>query len=355
MAIIKLDQANKAVNITSCSLEHPLIFKYFDDLPDKIRDDEFKRALQIGVIALMEDRFAAFLSRTEGELGTQLESLKLIYERNVKAKEKTIESGIKAESEIFNEIRTYLNRVGHTSDEVQLTGSSVGSIKRNKTGDIVLTVNGEEDKKIAVEIKFDQSLALGEIEGTDSLGRPRDTALSQMLESMANRDAKLAIIVFDQNRSSEALKNYVNGISWIPAVGFVVIIDDDRMDYSNLFIAIDLARSMLLSTLRIVDQDIFESLLGRLSKDLSSIHETEKLIKANHDNLKKIATSIRKHVLLVGFTQSILKDFISAGRVSNEKLLQLYHGEGLKEKFAEISNDIEAIFPSLLNNQDVQD
>jgi hypothetical protein len=50
-----------------------------------------------------------------------------------------------------------------------------------------------------------------------------------------------------------------------------------------------------------------------------------------------------------------LKDFISAGRVSNEKLLQLYHGEGLKEKFAEISNDIEAIFPSLLNNQDVQD
>jgi hypothetical protein len=326
MAIIKLDQANKAVNITSCSLEHPLIFKYFDDLPDKIRDDEFKRALQIGVIALMEDRFAAFLSRTEGELGTQLESLKLIYERNVKAKEKTIESGIKAESEIFNEIRTYLNRVGHT-DEVQLTGSSVGSIKRNKTGDIVLTVNGEEDKKIAVEIKFDQSLALGEIEGTDSLGRPRDTALSQMLESMANRDAKLAIIVFDQNRSSEALKNYVNGISWIPAVGFVVIIDDDRMDYSNLFIAIDLARSMLLSTLRIVDQDIFESLLGRLSKDLSSIRETEKLIIANHDNLKKIATSIRKHVLLVGFTQKILKDFISVGKVSNEKLLKLYHGE----------------------------
>jgi len=33
MAIIKLDQANKAVNIVSCSLEHPLIFKYFDDLP----------------------------------------------------------------------------------------------------------------------------------------------------------------------------------------------------------------------------------------------------------------------------------------------------------------------------------
>jgi hypothetical protein len=348
MAIVKLDQANKAISISECSVEHPLIFKYFDDLPEKQRDDEFKRALQIGVIALMEDRFAAFLNRTEGELGTQLESLKLIYERNVKAKEKTAASGTSAETEIFNEIRTYLARVGHADDEVQMTGSSVGAIKRNKTGDIVLTVNGDQNKKIAVEIKFDQSLALGEIHGTDSLGRPRDTAISQMIESMANRDARLAIIVFDQSRSSEGLKNSVNGISWVPGVGFVVIIDDVRMDYSNLFIAIDLARSLLTSTLQIIDQNIFESLLGRLTNDLSTILETEKLLKDNHNNLKKIATSIRKHALLVGFTQRILKDFISTGSVSNEELLKLYHGDGLKEEFNLVSKEIEAIFPDLL-------
>ena len=347
MAIIKLDQKNKALNIASCAIEHPLIFKYFDDLPEKQRDDEFKRALQIGVIALMEDRFAAFLNRTEGELGTQLESLKLIYERNVKAKEKTTESGTRAETEVFNEISTYLKRAGHVNDEIQMTGTSVGVIERNRTGDIVLTVNGDATKKIAVEIKFDKSLALGEIEGTDSLGRPRDTAISQMIESMANRDARLAIIVFDENRSSEGLKNSVNGISWVPGVGFVVIIDDVRMNYSNLFIALDLARSMLLSTLRIVDQDIFESLLGRLTNDLSSILETEKLLKANHDNLKKIATSIRKHALLVGFTQRILRDFIATGNVSNHELLKLYHGDGLKEEFAEITREVEAIFPLL--------
>jgi hypothetical protein len=230
-----------------------------------------------------------------------------------------------------------------------MTGSSTGAIKRNKTGDIVITVNGDTSKKIAVEIKFDQSLALGEIEGTDSLGRPRDTAISQMIESMANRDAKMAIIVFDQSRSSEGLKNSVNGISWIAGVGFVVIIDDVRMDYSNLFIAIDLARSMLMSTLRIVDQDIFESLLGRLTNDLASILETEKLLKDNHNNLKKISTSIRKHALLVGFTQRILRDFISTGHVSNEQLLKLYHGDGLKEEFAAITKDVEAIFPALTN------
>lgn len=350
MAIIKLNQKNKALNIAECTIEHPLIFKYFDDLPEKQRDDEFKRALQIGVIALMEDRFAAFLNRTEGELGTQLEALKLIYERNVKAKEKTTESGTSAEPEIFKEIQNYLDRAGYADDDVVMTGSSVGAIKRNKTGDIVLKVNGEDDKKIAVEVKFDQSLALGEFDGSDSLGRPRDTAISQMIESMANREAKLAIIVFDQNRSSDGLKNMVSGISWIPGIGFVVIIDDARQDYANLFIALDLARSMLLSTLRVVDQDIFQSLLGRLTNDLSSILETEKLLKDNHTNLKKIATSIRKHALLVGFTQTILKDFIGSGSVSNEALLKLYQGDGLKSQFTEINKEIESIFPALMND-----
>ena len=298
----------------------------------------------------MEDRFAAFLNRTEGELGTQLEALKLIYERNVKAKEKTAESGTSAEPEIYKEIQNYLERAGFIDDQVTMTGASVGVIPRNKTGDIVLTVNGDKTKKIAVEVKFDQSLALGEFEGSDSLGRPRDTAISQMIESMANREAQLAVIVFDQNRSSDGLKNMVSGISWIPGVGFVVIIDDVRQDYANLFIALDLARSMLLSTLRIIDQDIFQSLLGRLTNDLSSILETEKLLKDNHSNLKKIATSIRKHALLVGFTQKILKDFIVAGSVSNEALLKLYQGDGLKSQFSDITKDIESIFPALIDN-----
>lgn len=347
MAIISLDQINKAVNVAACSIEHQLIFKYFDDLPERQRDDEFKRALQIGVIAMMEDRFAAFLNRTEGELGTQLEALKLIYERNVKAKERTTESGTIAEAEIFTAISEYLERLEYKEDSLQMTGSSVGAIKRNKTGDIVLSVNGDESKKIVIEVKFDQSLALGRIEDTDSLGRPRDTAIGQMVEAMANREAQLAIIVFDQSRSSKALKNQVNGIRWIPAIGFVVIIDDVRMDYSNLFIAIDLVRSMLLSTLRIVDQDIFESLLGRLSSDLSSILETEKLLQINQENLVKIATSVRKHALLVTFTQRILREFIATGQVSHLELLKLYQGDAIKKDFAEISHEVEALFPSL--------
>jgi hypothetical protein len=40
----------------------------------------------------------------------------------------------------------------------------------------------------------------------------------------------------------------------------------------------------------------------------------------------------------------------STGKVSNEALLQPYHGDGLKLQFTEISNEIEAIFPTLANN-----
>ena len=88
MAIAKLDQQSKTVRFSEFEVSHELIFKYFDRLPETKRDAALTRALQIGVVALLEDRIAAFLARTENELGTELEALKLIYEQNVVAKEK---------------------------------------------------------------------------------------------------------------------------------------------------------------------------------------------------------------------------------------------------------------------------
>lgn len=346
MSLIKLNQNEKSVLIAEQSIQHPLIFKYFDNLPEKERDDAFKRVLQIGVVALMEDRIAAFLSKTENELGTQLESLKLIYELNVRARENTPTSGISAEGEIFAQIRQYLDRE-QFNDDLVMTGSSTGVLPRNKTGDIVLTVDGS-DKKIAIEIKFDQSLALGDFDESNSLDRPRDTAISQMIESNANRNADLAIIIFDQNRSSTSLRNKVNGISWFPSIGFVVVIDDSRGDYTNLFLALGLARSILKSTIRLVDQDIFQSLLGRISQDISTILETQKLLQANQENLVKIAKSIEKHAILVTFTKRLIEEFISTGKVSNENLLKIYNGKELRNEYKDIEAEIQKIFPQLV-------
>jgi hypothetical protein len=141
----------------------------------------------------------------------------------------------------------------------------------------------------------------------------------------------------------------VNGIKWIPNVGFVVIIDHERDNYTNLLVAIDLMRSMVRKTTKIVDQSILEALLGRIAQDLSSIEETQKLLLANHENLKKIATSIKKHVLLVGYTKSLIKAFIQEGELSQKALLDLYRGEEIKDEMKGVEKEVQALFPSILS------
>ena len=353
MAIISLNHESKLLSIGETTFDHPLIFAYFSGLPASNRDEAFKRALQIGVVALMEDRIATFLSRTENELGTQLESLKLIYDRNVTAKQKTSQSGLEAEGVVYQKVSKYLEVSGYGSDVLQLTGNSTGALKGNKTGDLILKVEGKDETTLVIEVKFDKGMSLGEFEETDSLARTKDTALSQLFEANANRRAQLSVIAFDENRVAEGLKNKVNGIKWIPNAGFVVIIDHERDNYTNLLVAIDLMRSMVRKTTKIVDQSILEALLGRVSQDLSWIGETQNLLLANHENLKKIATSIKKHVLLVGYTKSLIKAFIQEGELSQKALLDLYRGEEIKDGMKGIEKEIQALFPSILADTNV--
>lgn len=49
-------------------------------LPEDKRDESLTRAIYIGVLAMKEDRLAAFLAKTQNELGTELEHLKQIFD-----------------------------------------------------------------------------------------------------------------------------------------------------------------------------------------------------------------------------------------------------------------------------------
>ena len=68
------------VEIQDFEIENEIVFRYFDRLPSIERNDKFFRAIYIGVLALMEDRLSSFLSKTTNELGTELESLKIIFD-----------------------------------------------------------------------------------------------------------------------------------------------------------------------------------------------------------------------------------------------------------------------------------
>lgn len=101
--------------------------------------------------------------------------------------------------------------------------------------------------------------------------------------------------------------------------------------------------------MNIADQSALEALLGRISRDLSAIQDTQKLLEANHENLKKVATSIRKHVLLVGYTKTVIQSFIENGEISKKVLLDIYTGSEIKNDFKSISNEVDAFFPDLFN------
>jgi hypothetical protein len=347
MALVKLDQQTKTVRVSEFEVTHELIFKLFDRLPESQRDKALTRALQIGATALLEDRIATFLARTENELGTHLEALKLIYEQNVTAKEKTTQIGGEAENRIYSSIRDLLARRGYEGDDIALTGATAGAINRNKTGDIVIKVDGDDTKRIVVEIKFDASISVGGFGDADSTSRTRDTAISQLLEAGANRNAVQSIIVFDKHRSSDALNNQVQGIQWIPSVGFIVVVDYDRDDFTYLHVTLELARSMTISPVKMVDSSVLKILLERLVTDIDTIKESHKLLNINHENLKKISALIHKHALLVDFARDTILRFIDKGEISQHELLELYRGDAIRDRYKSIGKEVEELFPSI--------
>jgi len=97
------------------------------------------RAIYIGVLAMMEDRLSSFLSKTSNELGTQLESLKMIFDMNHEIFYKTAVKGILAENQIMEYLSSFVE-LRHLADNVSLTGTEKGKLKDNKTGDIVADI-----------------------------------------------------------------------------------------------------------------------------------------------------------------------------------------------------------------------
>lgn len=347
MPLVTLSHADKTVRFGDVSSDHPLVYRFFDDLPEGRRDEELNRALVIGVMALMEDRIASFLARTENELGTHLESLKLLYDRRRLVEARSVAGGVAGEQEVHNRLGEYLQKAGEPGDNIRATGMTVGAMRNNRTGDIVVEFEGDPARAVAIEVKFDKSLSLGAWEDGDSTSKSRDTALSQLFESNANRKSQYAVIVFDKSRCAPALMNTVGSIKWIPGAGFVVIIDHERADYGHLYLALDLLRTMTRPGIGLFDDSVLEALLGRLSQDLATILQTRELLRENNQNLRKIAESIERHVALVTFTRELIKQGLTEGRLDARLLLEVYRGEKVSAQLKPRLGEIETLLPDL--------
>lgn len=343
MNTIKVNQQLKRIEIKEFEIENQIVFNYFDNLNQNERDEKLIRAIYIGVLALMEDRISAFFSKTSNELGTELESLKMIFEMKKEVFYKSTTKGTLAESEIAEFLSQYFAE-RNIKDKVFLTGNIAGNLPKNKTGDIICELNGNPDLKIAIECKFDKSVRLGDIESKDIFKNKVDTAWSQLLEAQANRDSKVSLIVFDISLvDSSILKSFEN-VGYIPGVGLVAIVDSQKGDYSNLVIAYMLARDIALNAKEIeLDKDMLAIMINRIIKDINEVLTIKTLVQSNINNNKSILKQLDKSMLLMEFNQEYLKRFLSQGRLTKKDLLDFYMGEDIKDKYKLIEKEIDSL------------
>lgn len=115
MAIAKLDQHNKTVRFSEFEVSHELIFKYFDRLPEAQRDAALMRALQIGVVALLEDRIAAFLSRTRANWEPNSKPSNSFTSKMLLQEKRLRKSATMRRAEYFNRCEISLNAKAMTT------------------------------------------------------------------------------------------------------------------------------------------------------------------------------------------------------------------------------------------------
>ena len=339
---MRIDHKLSRVQIDSFEISDELVFKYFNSLPEAEREVALLRAIRIGVLAMMEDRFSAFLSKTTDDLGVQLENLKLLFDMKQEVFHKTAIKGIAAENDILEFLEGYIGQRG-LDDVVSLSGTAKGALKNNKTGDILAYVGGETaGRKVAIECKFDKSIKLGDVDSTDISSNKYDTAWSQLLEATVNRDANASIIVFDKTLADASIQRAVEGVSYVEGIGCVCIIDYEASDYHNLAVAYNLARGLALrKDGKNVDVGFVNMLIQRLLKDIRDVQGIEGLVKSNIKNNLQILKNIEKSLLSIEFNQQYLAKYLQDGYLSKADLLEFYQREDIRAKYKVMAKEIE--------------
>ena len=340
MSILTVSKKKERVEINGFEIDNSIVFEYFKGLPASDRDNKLLKAINIGVLALMEDRISSFLAKTSNELGTELESLKLLFEMKQEIFFKSSVKGANAEEEIAEFLGRYFDE-NRILDEVMLTGNTEGKIPKNKTGDIVCLIEGRDDLKIVIECKFDKNIRLGDIKDKEVFTNKTDTAWSQLIEAQANRDGKVGVIVLDISGVDNSILNYVENVCYISEIGFVVIVDSQKGDYSNLVIAYMLARDIAINSHPVdLDKDLLKILVNRLVKDIGDIFSIKKMVQFNIENNKKILLQLDKSLMLMEFSQKYFTKFLADGTLSKEDLLGFYFADDIKDRYKLIEKEV---------------
>ena len=355
--IISLSEAGdkKIVKISQCELEDDLVYNFFksNDVKRSEYDDMFRKALHIGILALQEERIESFLSRTESDLGVELMNLKHRYELNQSMLKAGQVKGAVAEKELATVLNSFFEE-RNLKDEVVQTGSTSRKGK-NKTGDLVCYIKTDDEtdtgKTIGIESKLNASVAMGDIKDYNSTNSKTDTAWSQLIETDYNRDTEVSIIVFDVNCASDSIKNTI-GVTYIPQVGFVVVVDMQAGRFENLYIAYMLARDIAINAKSTdYDPDLMKIMVNRIIKDVKEIQCIKKMVEKNiqineesNKNNQKILDKLKKNLKMMEFNQKYLEKFLKEGTLSKADLFNFYEGCELDESKRLIKREVKRTY-----------
>jgi hypothetical protein len=342
---VKLDQKKNQVSIKEMQIAHPLVYNYFNSQPDEERDELLTRALAIGVLALMEDRLSAFLAKTSNTLGTELEQLKYLFDLNQQLFLKTTGKGRDAEVDIVSILTQFIRERGYP-DEVEHAGDNFGKLPKNKSGDILIDVKGARPGRIVVESKFDKGKRLGLIAEKDIFSRS-DTAVGQLLEALANREANAAIIVFDRAAIDGKLLDEVGSVRYVPGCGFVCVVDSARGDYTNLLLSYEIVRSAHTreKPLEPQAQAVLALIVGRFLHDFSLFTLIKKRVREGVEHQIELLELCDQALLSIEFTKEIFGRFLETGELSREELHNFYQAPEVKERYQGIEKELAKLFP----------
>ncbi len=310
------------LHIDKVVIDNELVVKYVESLKQAEREKAIEEALGIGIMAGIKGEIAHFLNKAEGELGQHLGSLKALYDLQRIRFEETTAKGVIAEDQVIDALRKFAKDSGFITDEINDTSTTDGHLEANKTGDILIRVEGDDNNQIGLEVKLDKSVSFGDLLKRDPLAKS-DTALTQLIETSANRKTKLNIMVFDEEKVDNTVKKQcTEGITYIPNVGFIAIVATQKNDFRNLAIAYVLSRELALSKsdLSNINENHLKLMLAQLVKVLSDY----KAIKAEVENIKSSAEKIldvsEKTRALVDHSAKYLTNYLEKGQISEEEL-----------------------------------
>lgn len=329
------------LEISNMRIENPLISEYLDSLPSAEREVAIVRALGIGVMAELKGEIGYFLTETEGTLGKHLSSLKAIYDLRT-LRFQTSGKGTDAEEQVIAALDDFKIRSGFTNDEVRDLSRQSGVIPKNKTGDVLIEVDGDPEKAIAIEVKLDKGVKLGEIMNRDPLAKS-DTAISQLLETGANRGTTVNIIVFDEDSVDSSVAKYcVDGVRFIANIGFITIVSTRRNDFRALSLVYLLARDLVKSNSanQQVDPNVLNQIVGRLISLLNDYSSIRKEADSISKSAKKIILESEKALKLAEHTREFLSDYIDSGVLTSQSLLDFYEARGIADEMREFEKNI---------------